>query len=76
MLGALHQLPGHLFGTSSRPRSCTEVAAVTGPACDDGPLPIQEVPDTATPAWRLLAARDAKLPQKRPLINTLRRSIV
>ena len=53
-----------------------EVAAVTGPACDDGPLLIQEVPATATPAWRLLVARDAKLPQKRPLINTLRWSIV
>ena len=76
MLGASHQLPGHLFGKSSRSPGCVEVTAVTWPASNDSPLLIQEVPATASPAWRLLAGHDAKLPQKRQLIITLRRSIV
>lgn len=38
------------------PRGCAEGVAATRPARDDAPLPVQEVPATTTPAWKLLGS--------------------
>lgn len=71
------QLRGHLFAKCTRPtRSCVEVAPATGPAQDSIerlPLLVREVAPSMEAPQR---PRDAKLLQKRQLINTLRGSIV
>lgn len=42
------------------PHGCAEVATATRPVWDNGPLLVQEVTATVTPAWRLLGS-----PQRR-----------